>query len=116
MSKLKENANFRARYWFDCCCASCAEDWPLLKELSDAKYTKLKPYIERAMAVMAEGKAAEAAAVWVKIIAALEKLRRKRGGFGPPTEELVRAEDKLRTCVSNLGSLAFVPEKPKVDK
>ena len=71
------------------------------------------------MAVMAEGRAAEAAAVWVKIIAALEKLHRKRGsGISciPPTEELVRAEDKLRTCISNLGSLAFVPGKPTVDK
>ena len=84
-----------------------------IKDLSDTKATKLKPWIERAMAAMAEGSASEAAAVWVKVIAALEKLRGKRGGGGPPTEELVRAEDKLRTCVSNLGSLAFVPEKSK---
>ncbi len=96
----------RARYWFDCKCTACADDWPLLKDLPAKKHDKLKPYMEKALDMMAKGKATEARVMWCKILAVLKAKR-------PPTEECIRAEDKLRTCVSNLGNLAIVPVKEK---
>jgi hypothetical protein len=87
------------------------EDWPLLKDLLSKQNSKLKPWLESAAKIMSEGKAAEAADVLAKIVTALDKT--KSGQIPPPSEEYVRTLDKLRTCVSNLGNIAFVPPMPE---
>ncbi len=49
----------------------------------------------------------------VKELAALANEVKGGDSASPPSEEAIRVEDKMRTCLSNMGNLAFVEAKKK---
>ncbi len=116
-----------SRYWFDCACAACRANWPLLAALprreEDPSSTLLLSGAagsRKAQSLMDRGRAREASRGWAELIN-----ERRQGSTSspssssssssqpPPSEEAVRLEDKLRTCLSNMGNVAFVQVKDK---
>ena len=83
----------------------------MLEGLAKNKVTKASSVIDRAMQLMTEGKVEAAADIWCRV--SNKCWPPKPGQSGPPTEECIRAEDKLRTCISNMGNIAYVPQKEK---
>ncbi len=90
------------RYWFQCSCKPCTQNWPLLDSLptTGGNIEQLKVVDE----LMAKGKVSEAI---VELSEMLEPCRKD----DLPSQTLIRAEDKLRTCISNLGSVTVAEKK-----
>lgn len=96
-----------ARYWFECQCEACRENWPLLDALPVLNVPTNQ--FDKATEKMNRGQVKDAI-VHLKqhIIEAAAKTR--------PSQDLIRAEDKLRTCISNLGSVVYTDTIITVDK
>lgn len=108
-SKNDRRKELSARYWFDCGCEACKQNWPLLDKLPKTIDPKSVNEInngqyENAVELMAKGKTNQA----------LAHLKKYVNGFY--TDELnlcqdqIRAEDKARTCISNLGNVVFTED------
>ena len=99
--------NFRqhelsGRYWFQCSCKPCSQNWPLLDNLStNCNLEPLKAVDE----LLSRGNVTDAIKDLSKI---LETYRKDQ----VPNQLMIRAEDKLRTCISNLGSVTVAEKKP----
>ena len=102
-SRNARRAELSGRYWFDCTCHPCSKNWPLLEKLAaDSEHTDS---LENVDALMAAGNASKAVEELAKVLADFRK------NSGLPSQTQIRAEDKLRTCIYNLGSFSVV-EKP----
>lgn len=105
----KRRKELKMRYWFDCNCKPCEEDWPLLANLpNDVNLAKNKSFVEGKEA-LGRGKVTEAKDL---LSEAINGSRASIDGRWP-TEERLRAEDKLRTCLSNLGNVVFLEANQK---
>jgi len=102
--------NLIFRYWFSCECPACKEDWPLLKEnkkvrwrgeQDDSALDDLKTLFDCGVDFMDHGQADDATGSLEEYIDGMYNL------IQPPLETLVRAEDKLRTCYNNMGTVIF---------
>ena len=89
-------------------CSACTHDWPLLANLrNDAKLAKSKDF-SRGKDLLARGRIREASIDLSKAINVHYRTRKKSEESVSPCEEAIRAEDKLRTAVANMGNLVFI--------
>ena len=100
----------KARYWFDCQCLACIQNWPTLSNLPKSPEANGMDVIESFMKLSDVKSAIEAL---VKMLSEFynsndedEEGRRSKETF-IPSEAMVRAEDKLRTCITNYDNLVF---------
>jgi len=109
-SKQERQRELEARYWFKCECPACKDDWPLLKENKkvcwrgepdESALEDLKTLFDCGVDFMDHGQAADATGSLEEYVDAVYKL------INPPLEIVVRAEDKLRTCYNNMGTVIF---------
>lgn len=92
-----------ARYWFQCRCVACEKNWPLLNKLPTmGKNEAASEAFEKGLEAMGQGKAKVAAK---HIGDGLAEIYSNPSLI--PNQEMVRMEDKLRTCVGNMGSLTY---------
>ena len=110
--KAKEDRQkeLSARYWFKCKCKGCSEDWPLLGKSSDPKWREgtdegkldfLVSLYKCGADFIEHGQRDEAVESLVESINGLHEL------VYPPLDALTRAEDKLRTCCNDMGTVVF---------
>ena len=95
--RAERRKDLNARYWFDCQCPACSRNWATLKDLpKDAtlQYDHVKQ-------LMAEGRVHEA------IHNVIPLLSKRDQGSLTPSEEGIRAEDQLRSCVNSFGNVVL---------
>merc|ERR1719483_520027 len=109
-NKQDRQRQLNSRYWFSCECKPCREDWPLLKEnikvrwrdmVDTASLDDLKTLYDCGAAMMDDGQTKEAEE------SLTDYINQMYGLVDPPLEVLIRAEDKLRTCCNNMGTVVF---------
>ena len=114
-SKSDRQRELGARYWFKCHCKACQENFPLLKEATKIKWKKdkdesaledLKTIYECGADFMEHAQCKDA------IESLSEYINDAYDIINPPLETVIRAEDKLRTCFNNLGTVYF--QEPNV--
>ena len=100
----------RARYWFNCDCRACREDWPVLQKATkvrwrgqedEAALEDLRTLYDCGADFMEHGQAEDAIQSLTEYINEVYSL------VQPPLETVIRAEDKLRTCFNNSGTVLF---------
>ena len=108
--KDERQRELSARYWFQCGCSACSGDWPLLGGSSEPRWRDgadqgQLDFLESVSRCGAEflenGQRDEAVENLVEAITGLYGLVR------PPLDTLTRAEDKLRTCFNDMGTVVF---------
>ena len=104
-SRSARQTELSGRYWFSCTCHPCSKNWPLLEKL--ATEPKHGDILEKVDALMTTGNAAEAVDELAKVLSDFRK------DSGPPSQAQIRAEDKLRTCIYNLGSFSVAEKSNK---
>jgi len=100
-----------ARYWFKCECSACKGDWPLLADnkkikwrngaVRDSDLDDLKTVYECGVDFMEHGQAVDA------LESLTEYINTAYSMVEQPIETGIRAEDKLRTCCNNMGTVVF---------
>ena len=109
-SKKERQKHLNGRYWFSCDCPACLEDWPLLKDAIEIKLKEdqdvssleaLTEKYQKACECMDEGECGKAVENLTEYINKAYKV------VDAPLEEVIRAEDKLRTCFNNQGTVLF---------
>ena len=93
-----------ARYWFDCQCQACTDNLPLLDKLPVASNYNpaAMTHYKAGMDLMLKGNAVEAAECFKMCLKLLYENRAER------SQDAIRAEDKLRTCIGNMGTTTFM--------
>ena len=97
----------KARYWFDCQCMACTQNWPTLSNLPKSPEANGMDVIESFMKLSDVKSAIEAL---VKMLSDFYNSNDDDGRSKEtfiPSEAMVRAEDKLRTCITNYDNLVF---------
>jgi len=100
-----------ARYWFSCQCRACQEDFPLLKQANKIRWRKedccvsslddLKTIFDCGADFMEHGQCDDAIESLTEYINEVYEM------VEPPLETVIRAEDNLRTCFNNAGTVIF---------
>ena len=88
-----------ARYWFDCQCLACIKNWPLLASLPKDPDFKDELIDD----IIAKGQVSDALNILIPKLSENNSLKE-------PSEEFIRLEDKLRTCINNFGNIVL-PDK-----
>jgi len=112
--KKERQDELKGRYWFNCGCPACCGDWPLLKQTNPPKWKQglkvsnaesaaddLKTVFSCGVDFMEHGQEKDAAECLEEYVNEMYEL------VDPPLENLLRAEDKLRTCYNAMGSVIF---------
>ena len=87
----------KARYWFDCRCSACLQNWPILDSLPkviDLNFNEIEDYMKNSNTKEA-------------IEALIIQLNEFDNCKLHKCENLIRAEDKLRTCINNYGNIVI---------
>ena len=109
--RAERQEELKLRYWFQCGCEACKNDWPLLEKLPKMKEAERLKVMEK----FAKGQQAmdcgDVETAGKRLTECLEEEVCQVEGL--PKEEVVRMEDKLRTCVSNQGRIVFVEAAKK---
>jgi len=109
-NKEDRQKELKARYWFPCKCAACAEDWKLLGENKQALWKAeedqgqldfLESVYKCGVDFLEGGDRDQAVDNLVESIGGVYKLVK------PPLDWVTRAEDKLRTCCNDMGTVIF---------
>ena len=121
-SKADRQRELACRYWFDCECCGCEEDWPLLGKAADqtgaprwrdqadaAQLSFLQSVFKCGTDFMDNGQTDDAIGSLQEAVTGLHELVR------PPLDLLTRTEDKLRTCFNNLGTIVFSDSALKIN-
>ena len=104
--RSERKRNLGARYWFDCHCEACIGNWPLLKELTSLPVGCEEHYLlTSADKHMEAGNTKDA----IADLEAVFDMMAQKGNMTKdvPNEAQIRAEDKLRTCTTQFGNVAF---------
>ena len=88
-----------ARYWFDCQCPACVKNWPLLTSLPKDPGVKDELIDD----FIAKGQVSDALNLLIPKLC-------ENSTWQEPSEEFIRLEDKLRTCINNFGNVV-IPDK-----
>ena len=108
-TKNERRKELSARYWFECGCVACKQNWPLLDKLPKSIETQNKDkideeHVEKAAVFMAKGFPNQA----------LSHLTEYVNGFYKDgvslCQDQIKAEDKARSCISNLGNVVFTED------
>ena len=101
--RLERRRELSARYWFECQCLACTKNWQLLDALpKDPGFKDEK--VEKVADFMAKGDVSSALDLLIPKLCETNALQE-------PTEEFIRLEDKLRTCINNFGSIILPNNK-----
>ena len=109
-SKADRQKELSSRYWFNCDCKACQEDYPLLKEATKVKWKAdknesalddLRTVYECGADFLEHAQCDDAMDSLTEYINEVYTL------VDPPLETVIRAEDKLRTCFNNSGTVLF---------
>jgi len=109
-TKEERQKELKARYWFTCECPACREDWPKLGENTrfkwkgeqdDSSLECLQSLYETGVSLVETGKGREAAQSLTQYLDSVYNI------LEPPLDQVVRAEDKLRTCFNDMGTVLF---------
>ena len=84
-----------SRYWFDCQCNACVKNWPLLAKLPKNSTIDLG----LANKCLETGRAEKA-------VDAVKQYLNNDDDFSP-SEEYIRAEDVMRRCINNQGTVVI---------
>ena len=108
-SKNDRRKELSARYWFECGCEACKQNLPLLDKLPKSVEAKNKEdikgdQIDKAVQLMEGGKPNQALTHLKEYVEGYYK-----GGLSL-CQDLLKAEDKARTCISNLGNVVFTED------
>ena len=99
-----------ARYWFDCGCIACERNWPLLDKLSTIKEGSnggegiKSASLDKASELMEKGEPNKALNHLSDYVNCFYQEEMK------PCQDQIKAEDKARTCISNLGNVVFTED------
>ena len=110
-TKADRQKEVSARYWFECKCLACTEDWPLLGKSQEPRWkgdinehARLE-YLESVYKCGVDFLEAG------DRDSAVENLKESIDGMyeiiNSPWDILTRAEDKLRTCCNDMGTVVF---------
>ena len=138
--RLGRRAELSGRYWFDCECQACKEDWPLLKENTvprwrpgepggpgqQAELEDLATLYQCGADFLEHGQTGDAAdslteylgqVVCSGVVLACTALCivEVYQLVDPPLETAIRAEDKLRTCYNNEGTVVYQDSVLKIN-
>ncbi len=104
--RAERRRDLASRYWFTCQCVACKDDWPLLQDLdrSPKVLTADEDFI-KGQAALDRGEMVEAARRFSCLVNQFHPRDNR------PTEDQIRVEDKLRTSVTNMGSVTFTQTK-----
>lgn len=117
-SKAERQKDLCGRYWFNCECKACKEDWPLLKEntkvswkgeQNESALDDLKTIFDCGSDFMEHGQGKDAVESLTEYINEVYTL------VDAPLETVIRAEDKLRTCFNNIGTVLFQDTALKIN-
>jgi len=117
-NKTDRQKELSGRYWFKCECRACREDWPLLKENSKVSWKgdenesaldDLKTIFDCGSDFMEHGQGKDAVESLTEYINEVYQL------IDPPLETAIRAEDKLRTCFNDMGTVLFQDTALKIN-
>ncbi len=122
--KEERKHKLRGRYWFQCACQACTEDWQLLEDLpteiqpTDAKERKaqsqlenlLSNYFEKALELMDQGKGLFAIQLLKKYLDEAEPLVGSIPNFCP-YKTIQLAQEALKICMAAKGTVHVVPIK-----
>lgn len=110
-SREDRRKELSARYWFTCECGACEGDWPLLKANTTVKWRTeqqdtagvedLQSVYQCGLDFMEHGQGRDAATSLEEFIEGMYRVVEQ------PLEILIRAEDKLRTCYNDQGTVSF---------
>ena len=109
-SKSDRQRELGSRYWFKCDCKACKANYPLLKEATTVKWRNaknesaledLKTIYECGADFMEHAQCGDAMESLTEYINEVYDM------IEPPLEIVIRAEDKLRTCYNNCGTVHF---------
>jgi len=109
-TKSERQKELSGRYWFKCECRACKDDWPLLKDnnkihwkgdKNESALEDLKTVFDCGSDFMEHGQTKDA------IDSLTEYINEVYNLLDPPLETVIRAEDKLRTCFNDLGTVLF---------
>lgn len=99
-----------ARYWFQCGCTPCLENWPLLARLPKAKPDQeVENAFQNGCEHMKNGQVESAISEFAKVM----HQERKLSEMKMPSQGYIKAEDKIRTCISNCGKAVFIQKMLK---
>ena len=109
-SRNDRRKELSARYWFECGCKACEQNWPLLDKLpkirdgvKDGENIKTLN-LENASDLMEKGKPNPALKCLSDYVDSFYQVEMK------PCQDQIKAEDKARTCISNLGNVVFTDD------
>jgi len=117
-SKAERQKDLGGRYWFNCECKACKEDWPLLKDntkvswkgdANESALDDLKTIFDCGSDFMEHGQGKDAVESLTEYINEVYTL------VDPPLETVIRAEDKLRTCFNDMGTVLFQDTALKIN-
>eukprot|EP00092_Neocalanus_flemingeri_P005382 GFUD01005799.1.p1 GENE.GFUD01005799.1~~GFUD01005799.1.p1 ORF type:complete len:667 (-),score=156.69 GFUD01005799.1:117-2117(-) len=117
-TKTERQKELSGRYWFECDCQACREDWPLLMENSKIVWKgdenmsaleDLDTIYDCGSDFMEHGQGKDAAESLTEYINEVSKL------IDPPLETVIRAQDKLRTCFNDMGTVLFQDTALKIN-
>ena len=97
---MERRRELSARYWFECQCLACSKNWQLLDALPKDPGFK----DEKVEDFMAKGDVSNALNSLIPKLCETDVSQE-------PTEEFIRLEDKLRTCINNFGSIILPNNK-----
>ena len=116
--KAARQAELKARYWFSCDCRACRQDWPLLAaatkvrwkaEKDEAALEDLRTLYDCGADFMEHAQTEDAVESLTEYINQVYSL------VDQPLETIIRAEDKLRTCFNNSGTVLFQDSQLKTN-
>ena len=106
-TRSERRKELSARYWFDCRCLSCVQNWPLLDKLPVIQPPEVMKLYDKGLEFMSKGDAGDAAQCFQQ---GLQILYKSSPTIGNLSQEMVRIEDKLRTCVANMGNVIYAED------
>ncbi|TRY75163.1 hypothetical protein TCAL_01669, partial [Tigriopus californicus] len=99
-----------ARYWFQCGCTACLENWPLLARLPKSEpRQEVEKAFQSGCEHIKNGQVESAIRDFAVVLHQECQLSEMR----MPSQGYIKAEDKIRTCISNYGKAVFIDKMLK---
>ncbi|XP_059469084.1 SET and MYND domain-containing protein 4-like [Neocloeon triangulifer] len=110
-TRAERQASLRARYWFNCACQACSENWNTFDQgiKSPDKTEALQKMFDMGFEAMEAGKLEGAVYLLSQFLNSID------GMVNLPDREVILAIDALRLCLMSLWGTVVVVQPPKTD-